>query len=861
MEDEYGRVSWWHVIDVKYDIIVQQIPPPKYLDNIRYLEDPVSSWLHELYPQYSRRYHLTSWVDIDEDNVLSPSDIIDITDENGVVTWWHVDVVTITMFIENVDNLRQKMYIELDPWLFPYWEKIKSDPISTWWHEIWPHFSSWYHLTSWFDENLDNVLGPSDIIDLTDEKEVVSWWHIVDVKYDIIVQEIPPPIEHGVEVTVEPKHAWGPPSSWLTFLVTVHNTGNVTDNYLISVVPNGWPMENILIENDRLENIAPCENKTTRLFVRIPDNAEPCTDKEIVVMATSEACGVSDNDNALIQVVSMFLHAENVVSLWDPVWSPENTQWHELYPSFSNRYRLEWWDDRNVDGILSPCDLIGIAKPGGFWVYHVKHMTLTILVSNAKAEKYLEWEGPWDRMFEDPIWTPECTQWHEVYPEFSRRYHLADWIDTDASENLSPCDNIALEDKETGEVAWYHVDNMAVDIILCGPIYYHKECMPDLGQHSSMWCWVASAANVFWWFAQENYPELLDDPLTPGLDNDYLDIIPWPTCPSPEGGFRRLLHEIAVDSLFPSVPQENENDIKPENTFCLPIDDNRYFYGLREFIEEQGAQLEVREIIDPAYPIENEVEGPIKYPNPPETEPGIEWRRPTFEDYKRELLRCEGVILVLDLRGPVNHVVTGFAFNDDPTVPGDEWIAISDPWTTGAPDHNNVKENKLYDIWGVLSSDPFVIENVQVVKMIYISPKPIPWEGTAVFWLENLYKVGLEKDLWLYQGSKLVVKFFDYMDSPENEVVIETFSPIWHLAENENVPHPSGIGVKKARLDLTTENISEVVSTIASFTATKDDLFVRIVEILGYWPEATDEEKDELFTEIVSILGQWPEAP
>jgi hypothetical protein len=127
--------------------------------------------------------------------------------------------------------------------------------------------------------------------------------------------------------------------------------------------------------------------------------------------------------------------------------------------------------------------------------------------------------------------------------------------------------------------------------------------------------------------------------------------------------------------------------------------------------------------------------------------------------------------------------------------------------------------------------------------------------------LENLYKVGLEKDLWLYQGSKLVVKFFDYMDSPENEVVIETFSPIWQLVENENVPHPSGIGVKKARLDLTTENTGEVISTLASFTVTKDDLWNRIVAILGQWPDATSAQKDALWSEIVAILGQWPDAP
>ena len=36
----------------------------------------------------------------------------------------------------------------------------------------------------------------------------------------------------------------------------------------------------------------------------------------------------------------------------------------------------------------------------------------------------------------------------------------------------------------------------------------------------------------------------------------------------------------------------------------------------------------------------------------------------------------------------------------------------------------------------------------------------ISWTGTVAFRLENMYKVGLEKDLQLYAGRKLVVKFY-----------------------------------------------------------------------------------------------------
>jgi hypothetical protein len=118
----------------------------------------------------------------------------------------------------------------------------------------------------------------------------------------------------------------------------------------------------------------------------------------------------------------------------------------------------------------------------------------------------------------------------------------------------------------------------------------------------------------------------------------------------------------------------------------------------------------------------------------------------------------------------------------------------------------------------------------------------------------------LETELWLENGSKLVAKFYTYTGSYQGEVLVENLSPPQLVAENKLVPHPQGEPVEKVTLVLTDE-WGNVISTLASFTVTKDDLFARIVGILGYWPEATPAEQDELFAEIVDILGQWPEAP
>jgi len=143
---------------------------------------------------------------------------------------------------------------------------------------------------------------------------------------------------------------------------------------------------------------------------------------------------------------------------------------------------------------------------------------------------------------------------------------------------------------------------------------------------------------------------------------------------------------------------------------------------------------------------------------------------------------------------------------------------------------------------------------------------PLVWTGTAVFSMENLYAVRLEKNLDLYQGSKLVVKFYTWWDEYENESVIENFVPPWHVEEIEKVPNPTlpwcvKSAVKKARLDLTYDNTENVISTIATFTVTRDDLFGRIMAIKGLWPYASPDERDKLWKEITDIKALWPFAP
>jgi len=106
----------------------------------------------------------------------------------------------------------------------------------------------------------------------------------------------------GVEVNIENKLLEGWTGKVLDYPINVHNSGNIVDNIILSVVPDGWPIENIYLDQSVFNEVAPCETIQTKLYVHVPDNAVPCTYKEITVVAESQLSGATDNDSALAHV-------------------------------------------------------------------------------------------------------------------------------------------------------------------------------------------------------------------------------------------------------------------------------------------------------------------------------------------------------------------------------------------------------------------------------------------------------------------------------------------------------------------------------------------------------------------------------
>ncbi|MBA7598034.1 hypothetical protein ES703_05043 [subsurface metagenome] len=126
----------------------------------------------------------------------------------------------------------------------------------------------------------------------------------------------------------------------------------------------------------------------------------------------------------------------------------------------------------------------------------------------------------------------------------------------------------------------------------------------------------------------------------------------------------------------------------------------------------------------------------------------------------------------------------------------------------------------------------------------------------------TLYKIRLDVDILVENGSKLVAKFYRYDNTTfRGESVIDVFVPPKHVENIETIPHPLGLPVEIVTLFLTTDNTEEEFYTVASFVVRKVDLEARFMEIPMYWAGAPPEGKVELEMEFMEIPMQWAAAP
>ena len=131
------------------------------------------------------------------------------------------------------------------------------------------------------------------------------------------------------------------------------------------------------------------------------------------------------------------------------------------------------------------------------------------------------------------------------------------------------------------------------------------------------------------------------------------------------------------------------------------------------------------------------------------------------------------------------------------------------------------------------------------------------------FGLATLYEVSLEFDAYVDRGSKLVLKFYNYVDENQGENIVWSGITPDNVSFSKIVPHPKeNTAVENATLVLTGENTENVIATVDTFTVRRSNLIVRISQIKSMWPYTSPgPERTALIKEVAGIKGQWPIAP
>ena len=315
-----------------------------------------------------------------------------------------------------------------------------SLPLETYWHELYPEYCEEWNLTSW-EDNGDKLLSPCDQIDMTNlVTEEVRWYHVDRVTFTMNVT----PVETWEPMLVEYKGTYDP---------EILHSPNDTDWH--EVHPNYTNVYHIVFWFDSDE-----------------DGRLSFTD---LVRFEEDGPYYSVKDVATDLILN------------EKIANPVCTYWHELYPEYFNRYHIIGWED-NGDKLLSPCDRVNtMLQPDGPTAdYHVENVTLSLFVSNESDPEitmYIQFEGIFEKVYKIKT-APWGTPWHEVYPEYCEEWNLTSWEDN-CNGVLSYCDIIDLKDLDTGVVTRWHVEEVAIDIIV-------KKIIHDVAvtHVSSLYPWV-----------------------------------------------------------------------------------------------------------------------------------------------------------------------------------------------------------------------------------------------------------------------------------------------------------------------------------------------------------------------------------
>ena len=403
----------WHVEDLATDIILRE--------KIAY---PISTWWHELHPEYSQWRHLTSWED-NGDGFLSPSDQIGMTEyaseEEMWDIFWSMGDVNRDGYIDETDLNR---ILDKFGWTGP------PGGIPE-------------------DINSDGVVDTTDVTTCEQNQGLIFWtyfykWYHVD----------------RVTLTLNVSKASGE-------YMLIEFKGSYEELYTVL----SWPIETLWHE------VYPSYSNTYVLTAWdwwTDDNCNGVLDACDYIWLYNQSSGLEER-----------YHVDDIcydIILNEKLTDPRCTWWHELYPEYCQEWHLTSWEEPLDDPYplrLSPGDQIDMINSvtGEKKWYYVDRVTFTMLlsnVSNPEITMYIEYKGSFEGMYKVKT-NPWGSLWHEVWPSYSESYEITDWSDN-CNGVLDYCDLISFD----GGVTWWHIEDLAIDIILTEKIsdpvctYWHE---------------------------------------------------------------------------------------------------------------------------------------------------------------------------------------------------------------------------------------------------------------------------------------------------------------------------------------------------------------------------------------------------
>jgi len=300
------------------------------------------------------------------------------------------------------------------------------NPLGTPFHELYPQYCPEFVLTSWEDENYTQHLNGGDQVDMTNVTGgEVHWYYVDRVTYTLRVK-LHPEDPQSPEMYIEYKGTYD--NETLRY--------NPICSQWHEVYPVYGPLFHIKKYNDTGQppGLSFCD------WVQFDDN--------------------------------VWWHIEEAATdliLNEKIADPTYTYWNELHPDFGNRYHIMEWMDDNGDGLLNPRDKVTL-DPGPIEPCDVIQVTLTLnitLQGDPAQRMYLEFTGDYLHMWE-PKTNPIGSMWHEVYPVYCPMYEITGWVDN-CNGVLSYCDYITLFNLTGQQSAIWHVEELAVDMVVQEP--------------------------------------------------------------------------------------------------------------------------------------------------------------------------------------------------------------------------------------------------------------------------------------------------------------------------------------------------------------------------------------------------------